>query len=153
MLIVVSYIIIKLCNVLSCRTHMQSSQSLQGTGVTTHTSVSSVTLINTAISSNEFSASCSKSTLPLSALYLVDLVKAIWWLISHVAHKKIPFNPINFNFPSTSVGNRDHLFKPQWYDKYQWLEYSTSRDAIFCCPCCYFAHGSDKAEDTFTSIW
>ena len=99
-----------------------------------------VTLINTAISSNEFSASCSKSTLPLSALYLVDLVKAIWWLISHVhvAHKKIPFNPINFNFPSTSVGNRDHLFNPQWYDKYQCLEYSTSRDAIFCYPCCYF---------------
>ena len=32
------------------------------TGVTIHTSVSLVTLISTAVSSNEFSASCSNST-------------------------------------------------------------------------------------------
>ena len=63
-----------------------------------------------------------------------------------------PVRPVNCQFPSSSIGNRERSFNPRWYNKYQWLEYSVSRDAIFCYPCRYFAHGCSKAEDTFISI-
>ena len=148
-------IIIKLCIVLGCHTHMQSSQSLQGTGVTTHTSVSSMTSISTGVSSNEFSASCSNSTHEvLTTAGSIFGRPSQGNLVANTVYSSQddPVQPVNLNFPLTSIGNRDCSFNPRWYDKYQWLEYLISSDAIFCYLCCYFAHGSGKAEDTFTSI-
>ena len=63
-----------------------------------------------------------------------------------------PVHPVNHQFPSSLIGNRECSFNPKWYDKYQWLEYSISKDATFCYPCCFFVHGTSKAEDTFVSI-
>ena len=125
------------------------------TGVTIHTSVSLVTLISTAVSSNEFSASCSNSTHEvLTTAGSISGRPSQGNLMADItcSSQEDPIWPVNLNFPSTSISNRDHSFNPWWYDKYQWLEYSASRDAIFCCPCRYFAHGSDKAENNFTSI-
>ena len=109
---------------------MQSSQSLQGTGVTTHTSVSSMNLISTAVSSN---ASCSNSTHEvLTTAGSIFGRPSQGNLVANIAYRsqEDPVQPVNLNFPSASIGNRDCSFNQRWYDKYQWLEYSISKDAI-----------------------
>ena len=125
---------------------LSSSQSLQGTSGAT--SVSSVTSISTAVLSNQCSTSSSNST-PISVSHQGDNI-----IVGDIASnsQENPAQPVNVTFPTTSIGNRGRSFNPRWYEKYQWLEYSVSKDAIFCYPCRFFALGSGRAEDTFTTI-
>ena len=37
--------------------------------------------------------------------------------------------PVNHQFPSTLIGNRERCFNPKWYEKYELVEYSISADA------------------------
>lgn len=49
-------------------------------------------------------------------------------------------------FPKTDSKS----FRPEWYKKYKWLEYSVERDAAFCEACCIFTNESAaNSEDAF----
>ena len=66
--------------------------------------------------------------------------------------QKSPIQPVNYPFPSTVIGDKEHCFNPKWYEQYEWLEYSIAKDAVFCYPCRFFAHASSKAEDRFVTL-
>lgn len=42
------------------------------------------------------------------------------------------------NFPRTQFGNSTRSFREAWYKKYDWLEYSISKDAAYCFICFLF---------------
>ena len=60
-----------------------------------------------------------------------------------------PSRPV-VDFPPTVFSGKKRSFNPKWYEEFEWLEYSISRDAAFCYPCRVFTTGSGKAEGTFT---
>ena len=52
---------------------------------------------------------------------------------------KGPTQPTNMNFPRKQYGHGDsRAFSTSWYKKYDWLEYSESKDAGFCFYCFLF---------------
>ena len=55
-----------------------------------------------------------------------------------------PVQPHNHQFPSTYFGNKYRSFNPELFHKNVWLEYSISKDAVFCYACCFFSLGSAK---------
>lgn len=69
-------------------------------------------------------------------------------------------NEMNFNkqfeklktlkFPKSGSGNEKRCFQLQWIHRYSWIEYSQSRDAVFCYICRQF--GEHSQEQTFTTI-
>lgn len=63
-----------------------------------------------------------------------------------------PVQPVLNPFPSTRFGHKTRCFNPQFYSKYEWLEYSVVNDAIYCYACRFFAHGNSKADDRFVRI-
>lgn len=61
-----------------------------------------------------------------------------------------PKQPRNCDFPYSSDGRR---FNVDWYNRFEWLEYSVSRGAAFCYPCRKYACGSmteNENRKTFT---
>lgn len=50
-------------------------------------------------------------------------------------------------FPATLIDRKPRSFSVAWYDKFKWIEYSQSRDAIFCKACRHFPEAHD--ESTF----
>jgi len=53
-----------------------------------------------------------------------------------------PIQPRNVDFRGRLLGSRMLRFQPSWYSKYEWLEYSTSLDAVLCFYCrCYGSLG------------
>ena len=65
-----------------------------------------------------------------------------------------PVQPRNYCFSGTHFGNKVRSFNPTWFDKYVWLEYSISNNAVFCYACRFFTMGlgSHRAEDSFIKI-
>ncbi|XP_055306570.1 uncharacterized protein LOC129570872, partial [Sitodiplosis mosellana] len=53
-------------------------------------------------------------------------------------------------FPKTATEKDKRSFQLQWINRYNWIEYSISRDAIFCFICRQF--GEHSQEQTFTTI-
>ncbi|KAL8502360.1 hypothetical protein ACS0TY_021487 [Phlomoides rotata] len=48
-----------------------------------------------------------------------------------------PCQPLKHNFPFTIFGKKSRRFNSYWFSEYaSWLEYSISKDAVFCL-CCY----------------
>ena len=45
-----------------------------------------------------------------------------------------PIQPV-INFPATKFGGRDYRFQKTWYSRYDWLEYSIEKDAMYCFYC------------------
>ena len=68
-----------------------------------------------------------------------------------------PARPVNIKFPVTTFGSTSRTFNPIWYDRFNWLEYSTKHDACFCYPCHVFGFtsgsstGKSTPEPVFTS--
>ena len=60
-----------------------------------------------------------------------------------------PSRPV-VDFPPTVFSGKKRSFNLKWYEEFEWLEYSISRDAAFCYPCRVFTTRSGKAEGTFT---
>lgn len=58
-----------------------------------------------------------------------------------------PVQPRNCSFRSTLIGGRQRCFNPSWY-KFPWLEYSVTKDAIFCYACRLFSQGL-RSTDAF----
>lgn len=54
-----------------------------------------------------------------------------------------PNTPILSLYPRTLQGHKLRSFQKEWYQKYEWLEYSSAIDAVFCFPCRCF-RGNEK---------
>ncbi len=59
-----------------------------------------------------------------------------------------PVQPRHYRFPATYFGTKERSFNPMLFEKYVWLEYSISRDAVFCYDCRFFMLGS-QTDDLF----
>ena len=46
--------------------------------------------------------------------------------------------PTLARFPTTVISGKARSFSATWYNDFKWLEYSKSRDAIFCKYCRHF---------------
>jgi hypothetical protein len=50
-----------------------------------------------------------------------------------------PYRPQpGFNYPQTIIVNKQRWFNPQWFEEYDWLEYSEKVDEAFCLYCYLF---------------
>ncbi|XP_059458275.1 uncharacterized protein LOC132187857 [Corylus avellana] len=64
-----------------------------------------------------------------------------------------PCQPKLSEYPYSRMGNNHRRFQASWFETYStWLEYSKSKDAIFCLPCYVFAKKpiSRPGSDAFT---
>ncbi|KAL1336734.1 hypothetical protein AAHE18_10G083600 [Arachis hypogaea] len=63
--------------------------------------------------------------------------------------QKDPCQPRAHDFSQTACGSSFRRFNPTWFDDYgNWLEYSISKDAVFCL-CCYLMKPETEGGDTF----
>jgi hypothetical protein len=51
-----------------------------------------------------------------------------------------PTQPIDFSFPRKWQYGEWRSFQQNWFQSYDWLEYSESKDAAFCLHCYLFFH-------------
>ena len=67
-----------------------------------------------------------------------------------------PNQPILQNYPRTTFGtgktSRNRSFSHHWYSKFPFIEYSASKDAVFCYACRLFPHPTYFIEPVFTSV-
>ena len=66
-----------------------------------------------------------------------------------------PVQPVRSTFPVTYFSGKARSFNPDWFRQYEWLEYSTHKDAAFCYPCRLFGSPSactSRPERTFTQV-
>lgn len=61
----------------------------------------------------------------------------------------------NFAFPKTGTEKDQRCFQLQWVHRYNWIEYSKSRDAVFCNICRQFGQSTHETKFTLTgySAW
>ncbi|XP_029150132.1 uncharacterized protein [Arachis hypogaea] len=65
--------------------------------------------------------------------------------------QKGPCQPRTHDFPQTAYGSSFRRFNPNWFDDYgNWLEYSISKDAVFCL-CCYLMKPETEGGDAFVT--
>lgn len=59
-----------------------------------------------------------------------------------------PYRPQLFKFPVNSdiSAKKQNSFNPNWYAQYPHLEYSISKDAVFCFVCCLFPEGTGRSH-------
>jgi len=66
---------------------------------------------------------------------------------------KGPCQPKGLYFPRRQYGQRSRPFQEEWYDKYDWLEYSVSKDASYCFYCFLFKQpGKGDKYEAFTKV-
>ncbi|CAN1156088.1 Zinc finger MYM-type protein 1, partial [Linum perenne] len=56
------------------------------------------------------------------------------------------------SFEWRQIGESKRRFNPAWFELYDWLEYSISKEAAYCLPCCLFRNhdnGKKGGGDTF----
>lgn len=46
-------------------------------------------------------------------------------------------------FPCNTISGKQRCFSTRWYEKFLWLEYSTTKDAVYCKSCRHFPEQSD----------
>ncbi|TYH18742.1 hypothetical protein ES288_A05G297400v1 [Gossypium darwinii] len=49
-----------------------------------------------------------------------------------------PYQPILSEYPGSNSKKHPRYFQPSWFKQFSWLEYSPSKDAVFCLPCFLF---------------
>ncbi|XP_070665151.1 uncharacterized protein [Malus domestica] len=65
--------------------------------------------------------------------------------------QKGPCQPKGHNFPITNMSGINRRFIPQWFDEFDWLEYSVSKDAAFCLYCYLFKTNFEQVgSEAFT---
>ncbi|XP_008235787.1 PREDICTED: zinc finger MYM-type protein 1-like [Prunus mume] len=65
--------------------------------------------------------------------------------------QKGPCQPRCHNFPITNMSGINRRFIPQWFDEFDWLEYSISKDAAFCLYCYLFKTNFEQVgSEAFT---
>ena len=60
-----------------------------------------------------------------------------------------PVQPCKIKFPSHMIGQQYRSFNTSLYDKYLWLEYSESEDAVYCFYCRHFS--AERKELAFVT--
>ncbi|TYH79351.1 hypothetical protein ES332_D03G058300v1 [Gossypium tomentosum] len=55
-----------------------------------------------------------------------------------------PYEPILSEYPASNSKKHPHYFQPSWFKQFSWLEYSPSKDAVFCLP--YFLFNSNPSN-------
>ncbi|XP_075521348.1 uncharacterized protein LOC142554571 [Primulina tabacum] len=60
-----------------------------------------------------------------------------------------PYQPKLSEYPRSESGKQHRRFQYTWFKKFPWLEYSPSKDAVFCFPC-YLFELSEEQQSTFT---
>jgi hypothetical protein len=63
-----------------------------------------------------------------------------------------PTQPQEFNFPRKWNGGEWRSFQKAWFDEFDWLEYSESKDAAYCLYC-YLFFNSAKPEKFGSSVF
>ena len=67
-----------------------------------------------------------------------------------------PVQPVLRSYPQTMFGKRKNAknrsFNHHWYTLFPFIEYSASRNAVFCFPCRFFPHPTTSTEQVFTSV-
>ncbi|CAN6722683.1 unnamed protein product [Malus baccata var. baccata] len=65
--------------------------------------------------------------------------------------QKGPCQPRGHNFQITNMSGINRRFIPQWFDEFDWLEYSVSKDAAFCLYCYLFKTNFEQVgSEAFT---
>lgn len=90
-------------------------------------------------------ASDSNNLLPPKALESVNLNRGPSDLS---AIEEPATQPVLGKFLMTIINGKSHSFNSNWYEQYKWIEYSKTRDAIFCKACRHFPEL--HTEFTFT---
>jgi len=64
-----------------------------------------------------------------------------------------PYQPYSHEFKKRAIGGRERGFNCVWFYKYDWVEYSTKKEAVFCFLCYLFKHKQSKGKgtDAFTA--
>ncbi|KAF0706555.1 zinc finger MYM-type protein 1-like, partial [Aphis craccivora] len=62
-----------------------------------------------------------------------------------------PATPILDAYPKTCFGSQNRAFTSALFKQFDWLEYSISKDSIFCYACRNFGTSKCKSEETFTT--
>ncbi|XP_047320270.1 zinc finger MYM-type protein 1-like [Impatiens glandulifera] len=60
-----------------------------------------------------------------------------------------PYQPMLSEYPRSEFGKQQRRFQYSWFKKFPWLEYSPSKDAVFCFPCYLFESGKSQ-QSAFT---
>ncbi|XP_068329707.1 uncharacterized protein [Pyrus communis] len=64
-----------------------------------------------------------------------------------------PCRPTKYEFPYTLHAKKKRRFVVSWFEEYDWLEYSISKDAAFCLHCYLFKiNFSQLGSDAFTGV-
>ena len=61
-----------------------------------------------------------------------------------------PCQPMSHDFARTQFGVKQRCFQTEWFEKWDWLEYSVSNDAAFCLWCYLFGDKKDGDVQAFT---
>ena len=48
----------------------------------------------------------------------------------------------SIDFPQTDQGRKKYRFSKNWYNEYDWIEYSLSKHAVFAFPAVVLAHSN-----------
>ncbi|XP_034211299.1 zinc finger MYM-type protein 1-like [Prunus dulcis] len=65
--------------------------------------------------------------------------------------QKGPCQPRGHSFPQSNISGLNRRFIPQWFDEFDWLEYSVSKDAAFCLYCNLFKSNFEQVgSEAFT---
>ncbi|CAL2256046.1 unnamed protein product [Prunus armeniaca] len=66
-----------------------------------------------------------------------------------------PCQPKDHTFPQTDLSGYDRCFNVKWFDEFDWLEYSISKDTAFCLYCSLFKSNfriGQGCSDAFTEM-
>jgi len=63
-----------------------------------------------------------------------------------------PTQPREFQFPRKWIGGEWRSFQKTWFDEFDWLEYSESKDAAYCLYC-YLFFNSAKSKKFGSSVF
>ncbi|XP_034203535.1 zinc finger MYM-type protein 1-like [Prunus dulcis] len=67
--------------------------------------------------------------------------------------QKGPCQPRGHSFPQSNISGLNRRFIPQWFDEFDWLEYSVSKDAAFCLYCYLFKSNFEQVgSEAFTGV-
>lgn len=109
-------------------------EQLAAASCSTTTAISGIPNVSTAAT-----ASCSSSRTPAGP---ADLSQSA---------VEGPRRPVLKNYPGKKNGLQVRFFNRRWYEDYNWLEYSISKDSAFCFACRHFSRpGLAHTETAFT---
>ncbi|XP_023754954.1 uncharacterized protein LOC111903409 [Lactuca sativa] len=75
-----------------------------------------------------------------------DEIRRAYWI-------KGPSQPKVHDFPSIKIGGKNRRFVKEWFDEFNWLEYSIKENKAYCLCCCLFGDivGQQGGRDVFVT--